>query len=208
MNSECRKITVATVCLNAESVIKNTIDSVLAQEFDNFEYLIIDGKSKDNTLSIVNGYIQLFAEKNIDYRIISEKDSGLYDAMNKAADLSNGEWIIYMNAGDTLLDGSVLKDVSGMLTDDINILYGDILLADGGKYKLHKSGDIELINHCFPVMHQSCLTRTEIMRKYRYDTSYRVSADYDFFLRLYNSKENLSNSSLSSGITIFNLFNL
>lgn len=190
MASESYKITVATVCLNAESVIRKTIESVLAQEYDSFEYLIVDGVSKDNTLAIVNEYVPLFAEKNITYRIVSEKDSGLYDAMNKAADLSNGEWIIYMNAGDTLLDGDVLNKVSGMLDSDLDVLYGDILLAEGEKFKLHRSGEILSLNRCNPIMHQSCLTRVKSLLRYRFDTSYKICADYDLFLKLY--KDNSS----------------
>lgn len=190
MDSESYKITVATVCLNAESVIRKTIESVLAQEYDSFEYLIVDGVSKDNTLAIVNEYVPLFAEKNITYRIVSEKDSGLYDAMNKAADLSNGEWIIYMNAGDTLLDGDVLNKASGMLDPDLDVLYGDILLAEGEKFKLHRSGEIMSLNRCNPIMHQSCLTRVKSLLRYRFDTSYKICADYDLFLKLY--KDNSS----------------
>lgn len=190
MASENYKITVATVCLNAESVIRKTIESVLAQEYDSFEYLIVDGVSKDNTLTIVNEYAPLFAEKNITYRIVSEKDSGLYDAMNKAADLSDGEWIIYMNAGDTLLDGDVLNKASGMLDPDLDVLYGDILLAEGEKFKLHRSGEIMSLNRCNPIMHQSCLTRVKSLLRYRFDTSYKICADYDLFLKLY--KDNSS----------------
>ena len=190
MYSNKRKITVATVCLNAEAVIRNTIDSVLIQDYEDFEYLIVDGLSKDNTISIVNEYIPLFAEKHIDYRVVSEKDNGLYDAMNKAADLSNGEWIIYMNAGDMLLDRTTLKEVSTKLAEDLNVLYGDILLAEGNKYKIHKSGDISLINRCNPIMHQSCFTRVDIVRRYKFDTSYKICADYDLFLKLFKDNCN------------------
>ena len=180
------KITVATVCLNAEDTIRRTIDSVLDQDFDDFEYLIIDGKSKDSTINIIREYSVLFNEKSISYRYLSEKDNGLYDAMNKAASLAKGEWIIYMNSGDTLLDESVLSRVSSCFSENINILYGDILLCDGGKYKFHKAGKIDTLNKCFPIMHQACFTRVDIMQKYKFDTSYKISADYDFVLRLYN----------------------
>ncbi len=180
------KITIATVCLNAEDSIRNTIESIVCQNYNDFEYLIVDGLSRDNTLSIANEYIEAFKNNGIPYRIITEKDKGLYDAMNKAADLASGEWIIYMNSGDTLLDETILNKVSPLFSEDINVLYGDILLADGGKYKLHKAGNIELLNRCFPIMHQSCFTRVTVMKKFRFDISYRISADYDFILRLYN----------------------
>lgn len=182
------KITIATVCLNAEETIRNTIESIVCQKYTDFEYLIVDGLSKDNTLSIANEYIDIFKNKGILYRIVSEKDNGLYDAMNKAADLAFGEWIMYMNSGDTLLDEEVLDKVSLRLDNDINILYGDILLSDGGKYKYHKAGNISTINKCFPIMHQSCLTRVKMMREYKFDTSYKISSDYDFVLRLYKDE--------------------
>ena len=93
-------LSIVTVCLNAEQLIGRTIDSVLRQDMDDYEYLIVDGASADRTLAIAESYRPAFDEKGIRYTIVSERDSGIYNAMNKGARLASGEWICYMNAGD------------------------------------------------------------------------------------------------------------
>ena len=105
------KITIVTVCYNAEETIKNTIESVLSQNYCNYEYIVIDGKSTDNTLTILNDYRKGFQEKGIDYYIYSEKDNGIYDAMNKGIEHSLGDWIILMNADDSFYSSDVLTQV-------------------------------------------------------------------------------------------------
>lgn len=104
------KVTVITVCYNAANDLKITLDSVLKQTYTNFEYLIIDGGSKDQTLSLLRQYEPLFKKENKIFRFISEKDNGTYDAMNKGALLAKGEWINYMNAGDSFYTESCLQE--------------------------------------------------------------------------------------------------
>ena len=104
-----KKITVVTVSFNAEGTIENTIRSVLDQSYDDFEYLILDGKSTDQTYEIVKSYDSSFKEKGIVFRHFSSPDSGIFDAMNKAVQEAQGEWIIYMNADDSFYDQNVLK---------------------------------------------------------------------------------------------------
>ena len=120
------KVSVITVCYNAEASIGNTLKSVLEQTYKDFEYVIIDGASKDNTLKIVERYKPEFEEKGILLNLISEKDNGIYDAMNKAVRCCNGEWLIYMNADDTFADADVLKDIlADNDHDGIDVVYGD-----------------------------------------------------------------------------------
>ncbi len=94
------RISIITVCLNSEVTIKRTIESVLAQTFDDFEYLIIDGASTDKTLMIVDKYRDSFNARNIPYYIYSEKDNGIYDAMNKGIKKAKGEIIGILNSDD------------------------------------------------------------------------------------------------------------
>ena len=100
------KITIITVCYNAEKTIKDTLESVLSQNYDNYEYLIIDGKSKDSTLSIVKEYEKKFKGK---LKWVSERDKGLFDAMNKGIKLANGKIIGIINSDHILAHPNVLK---------------------------------------------------------------------------------------------------
>ena len=93
-------ITVVTVCFNAGQTIAKTMQSVLNQTYRPLEYILVDGKSTDNTLNIIYELEPLFHEKGIAVRIVSEKDKGIFDAMNKGVKLANGRWVNFMNAGD------------------------------------------------------------------------------------------------------------
>lgn len=100
-----KKISIVTVTYNCEKAIKETILSVLAQDYSCLEYVIIDGASKDSTLSI----IQSFGDKI--HKIVSEKDKGIFDAMNKSLAYITGEYVLFMNAGDTFVNSHVVSDI-------------------------------------------------------------------------------------------------
>ena len=99
-NEDTPILSVITVCFNAGRSIIRTLESVLAQEYKDFEYIVKDGGSVDETLEILSGYEDRFRQAGIPFRIESEKDGGIYDAMNRAVRLSRGKWINFMNAGD------------------------------------------------------------------------------------------------------------
>ena len=103
------KFSVVTVCFNAESSLANTIESVLNQVFAPYEYLIFDGASTDRTLEIAESFRSAFEEKNIRYVVKSEKDSGIYNAMNKGVDAASGDFVSFLNSGDTYLEDALLK---------------------------------------------------------------------------------------------------
>lgn len=104
-------VSVVTVCLNAEERIKETIESVLAQTYNCFEYIIIDGKSTDRTIGIINKYKEAFQVKDVPFMIFSEKDNGIFNAMNKAIFMCNGNWIHFLNAGDTFSETTILEKI-------------------------------------------------------------------------------------------------
>ncbi len=179
------KITVATVCYNAEDVIEDTMKSVLNQTYQDIEYLIIDGKSTDRTMEIVNKYLD-------DSRVIaiSEPDSGIYNAMNKAIKFCTGEYIIYMNAGDCFKDERVVEDVIPELRYDI--VYGDVLRKKKNKYVMEKYSSkdnvIFMLLAGMVMSHQAMFTYSPIMQQYGFDEEYMIRADYDFVVRAKRNK--------------------
>lgn len=102
-------ISVITICYNAENEIEHTMRSVLNQTYTNLEYIIVDGASKDGTISVVNRIVKEYPERDI--KVISEPDKGIYDAMNKGIRIAKGEWLNMMNAGDVFADNNVLSNV-------------------------------------------------------------------------------------------------
>lgn len=179
------KLTVITVCFNAAEDLKKTFDSVLAQTFSDFEYIVVDGGSKDNTISLIESYKTKFSKIGRMFRYISEPDKGTYDAMNKGAKLANGEWINYMNAGDSFYASITLQDFfSQKIANNIGVVYGDTLQIFDFGSGIAKASDYIKDNPTMPFCHQSCFVRTKIMQQYLFDLTYRIVADHDLFFRL------------------------
>lgn len=178
-------ITVVTVCFNSEDTIEETMQSVLCQTYQDKEYLIIDGNSSDHTMEIVRKY------NDCDFlRVISEPDRGLYDAMNKSLDMAKGNYIIFLNSGDVFCDENVLRDMATYLTEDIvygNVIRrkhsGDVVEKYPGKHKL-----FWLLLQGKMVSHQVLFTKLEIMRRYGFDESYKITADFNFLVRSVHDK--------------------
>ncbi|MDE6919364.1 MAG: glycosyltransferase [Lachnospiraceae bacterium] len=179
------KLTVATVCFNAEKTIEATIKSVLDQTYQNIEYLIIDGRSTDRTLELIGKY-----QTDSRVRVISERDSGLYNAMNKAASACSGEYILYMNSGDLFADRRVLADVVPCL--DADIIYGNVIrIRQDGKHLEKYEGKhvvMRLLLMGRMICHQGMFTRADLMRAYRFNEQYTITADYDFVVRAHKNK--------------------
>lgn len=118
------KISVITVCFNAVQTLEQTITSVLSQDYPDFEYIVVDGGSKDGTVALLERY----ADK---IRYISEKDNGIYDAMNKGVRLASGEVIGVIGADDFYPDVQVLSRVAKGFTEvDTDSVYGDVKFVD------------------------------------------------------------------------------
>ena len=176
------KLTVITVCFNAAKDLKKTLDSVLTQTFIDFEYLVIDGGSKDNTLDLLETYKLLFAKAGKIFRYVSEADKGTYDAMNKGASLANGEWINYMNAGDSFYANSTLQDFfSSSWPESTGVLYGDTFQIFDFGSGIAREDDYKKDNTIMPFCHQSCFVKTKLMQQFLFDMSYRIIADHDLF---------------------------
>lgn len=184
------KVSVVTVSYNSSKTIKRTIESVLHQSYENLEYIIVDGASKDGTMTIIGEYVTKYGIK-----VLSEPDDGLYDAMNKATDLATGDYILFMNSGDIFADDDVIADMEEVLEEKHDLVYGNVIRIKPkgnviekyyGKHKI-----MSLLLQGKMMCHQSIFTRTDIMRQYGFNLEYSITADYDFIMRLMHDKRNL-----------------
>lgn len=181
------KISIITVTYNAEKFIEKTIQSIINQTYKNIEFIIVDGKSKDNTLKIIENY-----STNIN-KIISEKDSGIYDAMNKGIDLSTGDFITFLNAGDDYIDNNVLSNLFENLDKNINIVYADHISILNGKEKYRKAKEFNK-NNLFKyltstVCHQAIFVKKEIAPKY--NLKYKLKGELNWYFDILE-KQNIN----------------
>jgi glycosyltransferase involved in cell wall biosynthesis len=172
-------VSVVTVCFNAASTLEQTIQSVLAQEGVQLEYIVIDGASSDGSVSIIQRYAQRLAFW------CSERDRGIYNAMNKGLALAKGEWVAFLNADDYLHDASALRDLLHAVGDDVDIVAGGTLMrrnhADTPFVPSRRFGLCLQI----PFMHTAALVRRKAMlRCGGFDESYKIAADCDLLLKV------------------------
>ncbi len=185
---------IITISYNEKDRIGKTLESVYQQTCQDYEYILVDGLSTDGTYQIIEIYKEKFSKKCVNYITISEKDSGIYNAMNKGIKLAKGEWLIFLNAGDYFCEENVLKQIKKYLSKgiDIDILCGDFIaeICDLYKYmhvpKSSKQTWLNLLNH--PYNHQSTFVRGDLMKKDLYDEGYKIAADYNFLLSSYLKK--------------------
>lgn len=171
-------ISVVTICYNAVECIEETMLSVLNQTYDKVEYIVIDGGSKDGTVDIIKRYAHRLAYWT------SEPDKGIYAAMNKGIQKANGEWINFMNAGDTFYSSTVIQEVFSKVSLSSDIIYGDTCLSFSiGQYI--REGKKVTDKDYMPFGHQASFSRTRLMKTYGFDTCYKVCADYKFFYQIY-----------------------
>lgn len=185
-------ISVITVVYNAEKLIKKTLKSVLAQTYPNIENLIIDGKSKDNTLQV----IQNFKDNRV--RIISEPDKGIYDAMNKGIANAKGDYIIFINAGDEFYDADTLSTIMNAASN-ADVYYGNtaVINLNGeilGDRRLFPPDDLNWrsLRYGMSVSHQSLLVKKSIAPVY--DLGYKISADIDWVIRALQNAQTIVNT--------------
>ena len=198
------KISIITVSYNSEKTIERTIQSVLSQTYDNIEYIIVDGKSEDGTIAIVNKYRSRIK------RIVSEEDRGIYDAMNKGSELATGEWLLFLNSDDYLcadtVVGNVISEIE-MVRQDVHLVYGKTWyhFPSIGKTELGgravKKTDFyfeQAIAHC------SCFFKTEKFREVGlYTLAIRGAADFEWYLRFFSKYDERNVYFISEPITIF-----
>jgi glycosyltransferase involved in cell wall biosynthesis len=180
MKNENPKVSIVTVCYNAEDFIEETILSVLDQTYFNIEYIIIDGKSTDNTLKIIDKYI-----KDISI-LVSEKDNGVFDAMNKGIKISTGDWVIFMNAGDTFYSENTVTLLNLNNKEEIALVYGNTITSNITRSPFsQKSLYFGMIYAC----HQSTVYNKRLLEgTLFYDTKFHLFGEFDLASRIYNKK--------------------
>lgn len=168
-------VTIITVCRNHAQELERTIRSVESQTWQEKEYLVIDGASTDDTLDVIKAH-----EASIT-RWVSEPDQGIYDAMNKGVKMAQGEWVIFMNAGDTFAGDDTLQRVFGNPLD-ADVIYGDVI-----KGELVKKAEAPRNAHRMFYCHQSAFVRTSCLREFPFDIRHRMSADFKQVKQLFLS---------------------
>lgn len=191
MNDTSLRVSIITVCFNSEATISDTINSVLSQDYPNIEYIIIDGVSSDSTLDIVNKL------KKKDTILVSEKDDGIYDAINKGINLATGEIIGVLNSDDFYIDNSVISDVvKTMEQSNAQSLYADLFYVDADDTNIVTrnwvSGTINVKSFLYGWMppHPTFFVTREVYQKYgTFNLSLKSAADYELMLRFLYKKE-------------------
>lgn len=170
------KFSIITVCYNASATIGQTIASVLGQTYGNLEYIVIDGKSTDGTISLLQG----IQDRRL--KFISEKDTAIYNAMNKGLRLASGDYLIFLGPDDTFFDEDVLAKVAGKASEGNDVLYGDVMLKT--RRRLYDGPFSRWTWGHRNICHQSIFYPRAVYSNYNYDEAYRAVADWDYNLRL------------------------
>lgn len=180
------KVSIITVCRNSEATIRDTIESVLNQTYPNIEYIIVDGKSTDATLDIVKEYESLFQGR---MRYISEKDNGIYNAMNKGIRMSKGQLIGIINSDDFYELDAVETAVKSTDSGGCQVIYGYMqILEKDTKKRIARENHKNLSNEMIP--HPTCFITRKTYQQYgMFLEWFKVAADYELMLRLYRKTD-------------------
>lgn len=190
---------IITIVYNGESLIGGTMQSVVNQTFTDFEYIIVDGHSKDKTFAIVQDF-----QKKYPLRIsaISERDRGLYDAMNKGLSRTQGEFVLFLNAGDHLFEPTTLEKLANAASPTTDVLFGETMLVDA--HRTHIGTRTALTVQKLPdrltwqrmrfgmvVCHQSFLVRRKLAPQY---IEQNLAADIDWVIKCLKLSNNQTNT--------------
>jgi len=189
------KLSVITVVYNSEQFIERTIQSVLGQTYSNIEYIIIDGGSSDKTIDLIKKYNSLSGNW------ISEKDNGLYDAMNKGLLRVTGDYVCFLNSGDTFFSNDTIENVFSGISEHPDVIYGETMIVDseGNEIGLRRLKTPENLTwksfkKGMLVCHQSIYVKSAIAENY--NLKYKYSADFDWVLKVLKNAKTIHNSSL------------
>lgn len=200
------KISVITIVFNDINNIEKTLDSVINQTYESLQYIIIDGKSSDGTKEFIENKIKNISNiieeinnddiyhlkavkrnnKNFTFEFISQKDSGIYYAMNKGVDLASGKWCNFMNCGDRFYANNTISNIIDKIQNNSIVIYGNTEMAyDNANSKILLASHNHKFHHKF--VHQSSFIDTSIIKKYKFDTRFKILGDANLLTMLYNN---------------------
>ena len=197
-NHPTPKFSIITVCYNAEATLEDTIQSVISQTYRHVEYIIVDGGSHDGTLALIGKYRERIA------CVVSEPDRGLYDAMNKGIRLATGDYLCFLNAGDSFHEDDTLQQmVHTIHTAELpDVIYGETALVDreGHFVRMRRLSAPETLTwksfrQGMLVCHQAFFAKRSLAGPY--DLQYRFSADFDWCIRVMKKARTLHNTRLT-----------
>lgn len=180
MDKCARKISVVTVCYNAAESIEATMLSVLNQTYPEVEYIVIDGGSTDGTVEIIKRYADRLA------CWVSERDRGTYDGMNKGIARATGDFINFMNAGDTFSTPTVLEEFVPAIEEDTTVAFGDWNSVIEGKLLKRTPYSMSRMKLMTPFCHQAGFVKTDYHKANPFDISFKIAADYNMLYNAYN----------------------
>lgn len=171
--------TIITISYNKADEIERTIKSIVGQTCKDYEYILVDGKSTDTTMNIVEKYQNHFT------KIVSEKDHGIYDAMNKGLGLASGRYIVYINAGDEFYNERTLETVKALQNEE-GCIYGSAKIVYGKKFLINKTTlDKNNLAKGKMLCHQSLYVKRDLLNELKgFNQSYKIAGDFDLCCRL------------------------
>ena len=178
-------VTIITVTFNSATTVSRTIESVLNQTYRDIEYFIVDGLSSDRTVDIAHSYEKAFQSKGMRYRVISEKDKGMYDALNKGAKLASGVLIGQINSDDWYEPNAVMEMVDLYNREHYDIAWADLRIKRA-KGDIVKKAGIGRIWTTATFCHPSMFSRKEVLQRFPYAVS-QMDDDFDMVTRAYKA---------------------
>ncbi len=202
------RISIVTITYNAERSLKRTLDSVYRQSYPHIEHLIIDGASKDDTVKIAERYKR---ESPHEVIIQSEPDGGLYDAMNKGLQKASGDYLVFLNAGDSLYASDTIQKVAACAESGPAVIYGDTATTDAEgnflrlrRHRPPKTLTWRSFKKGMLVCHQAFYVKSDIAKKFPYNLKYKHSADVDWCIRIMKEADRCGLSLVNSNTILAN----